>query len=954
MNTLDRVSDLSERNKPLRDDVRQLGFMLGDTIKRLEGEKLLELVEEFRAICKGLHRLDSENAPAKEIEALKERLDVLVTGIDSDDAEKVIKAFLCYFDLINIAEQNHRLRRKAQLDSEAQANLSKYSIEAIIKEQSEEETGRQHLLSILFNLDIQVVFTAHPTEITRRTVLLKQLEMARYLYRKDLSPLTAQEREQIDEGLRGAIESLWLSDHIIYFKPSVLDEVKYGLYLFDNVIYQAIKDVHEKLKAKTLSLASTLKVSIPDALTYITFGSWIGGDRDGNPYVTPEVTVKAMEFQRTLILNRYLSELEILFNDLSHSLNVIKFDTRLLDSLKLEAVNFPKINEDYSERYRFEPLRLKLLYIQEKLRLSLNSQDYDKGYQSPEAFQSDLVLILEALKRAKCDTSVRGLENLIDMIDIFGFHLAKLDFRQHSKRHLSALDEITERLEIFDKPYSELEEEEKLTWLLEELNSKRPLIPGDLHYSEDTNQTIEVFRTMAALQDKHGSRALDTYIVSMTTNASDMLHVLLLAKECGLFNNQYFQDRSISVVPLFETIDDLRDAPRLFERLLKEKTYQDYLSDRDNLQEIMIGYSDSGKDGGIVTSNWELYKAQKSLVELAESRDIRLRLFHGRGGTIGRGGGPTHRAILAQPPGTVSGRIKITEQGEVISSKYSLHGIAVRNFERMASAVIKSSALETRSRQEGSDKPEWLEIMEKLSNNALQEYRSLVYGEKDFVEFFQECTPIKEISQLRLGSRPTRRNKGSKSIADLRAIPWVFAWTQSRFLLPGWYGFGKAVEQLLEVEGKENLEVLRDLYQNWPFFRGLVNKVETSLATADMNIASYYADNLVEEREMKERIMSRILKEYESSRKAVLQITDQDFLLEKTEYLRRSIDLRNPYVDPLSYLQVKFIKDLRKRNQNKRGPELAVMPGGSAEPDKLLDTVLMAINGVAEGLQSTG
>lgn len=953
MNTVDRTSDLSERNKPLRDDVRRLGFMLGDTIRELEGDQVLATVEEFRGLCKTLHRLESESAPGAEIEAVKTQLDRLVTDIDIDRAEKVIKAFLCYFDLINIAEQNHRLRRKAMRESSQEESYPADSIEAILADMTGDKESRENLLNTLLNLDIQIVFTAHPTEITRRTVLLKQLEMAKHLYQKDLSPLTYKQREEIESGLKSAIESLWLSDHIIYFKPAVLDEVKYGLYLFDNVIFEAIKDVHKMLKRHSLYLAESLKLSVPDDITYITFGSWIGGDRDGNPYVTPEVTVKALDFQRKLILNKYLSELEGIFNALSHSTNVIEFDTRLKESIELDAVNFPHIQQEYSERYRFEPFRLKLLFIQEKLRLTLQNQGQgaELGYAAASQFKEELELIKEALLASNCKASIRKLEELVSIVDIFGFHLAKLDFRQHSKRHASALDEITAYLGIFDRPFSELSEDEKLEWLLSELASKRPMIPSDLNFSEETNETISVFRTMATLQDLHGPGSLDTYIVSMTTNASDLLTILLFARECGLLNNTHKPDRSISVVPLFETIEDLRHAPKIFEKLLDERFYRDYITARGDLQEIMIGYSDSGKDGGIVTSNWELYKAQKQLVDLAESKGVKLRLFHGRGGTIGRGGGPTHRAILAQPPGTVSGRIKITEQGEVISSKYSLQGIAVRNFERMASAVLKSSLMEAHQRKEGVDRPEWLSLMNKLSEYAFEHYRALVYGEKDFVEFFQQCTPIKEIAQLRLGSRPTRRHRGSNSISDLRAIPWVFAWTQSRFLLPGWYGFGGAVERLLETE---DLSTLRELYQRWPFFRGLVNKVEQSLAVADMKIASYYADNLVEESQMKERIMAMILKEYEGSRRAVLDITEQSYLLENTEYLRRTIDLRNPYVDPLSYLQVKFIKTLRDRAARQKTTETAVAPGGSATPDQLLDTVLMAINGVAEGLQSTG
>ncbi|MBZ0185361.1 MAG: phosphoenolpyruvate carboxylase, partial [Candidatus Obscuribacterales bacterium] len=597
--------------------------------------------------------------------------------------------------------------------------------------------------------------------------------------------------------------------------------------------------------------------------TFTSFGSWIGGDRDGNPYVTTDVTVKALQFQRKVILKKYVDSLDDLFNQVSYSSNVVSVDQTLIDSLEADAREFPEIHERHYQRYRFEPFRRKLLFIQEKLLRTLACEpDENPYYKNKQDFLDELVFIETCLGKIDSSSSKSQLTRLIHMVSVFGFHLAKLDIRQHSRRHLDAIDEVSTKLGLIKGGYKALSEKEKLKWLVKEIEAKRPLFPAELKFSNDTNETIEIVRTMAKLQDLHGKEALDTYIVSMTTTTSDLLSILLFAKECGLIDPEDYPNRSISIVPLFETITDLRQASTLFETLLDTHVYRQYLESRGNLQEIMIGYSDSGKDGGIVTSNWELYKAQKELVELADKKGIKLRLFHGRGGTIGRGGGPTHGAILAQPPGTVSGRIKITEQGEVISSKYSLHGIAVANFERLAAAVIESSLTESKKKAEGIDEPEWLSIMEKLSQRALNEYRSLVFEDKGFVEFFQQCTPINEIGQLRLGSRPTRRTRGSSSISDLRAIPWVFAWTQSRFLLPGWYGFGTALcDELDNDKQQDALRLLRKLYRDWPFFRGLVTKVENSLAMADMRIATHYADNLVEDTIIKDRIMKRIMAE---------------------------------------------------------------------------------------------
>lgn len=949
--------DLSERSKPLRDDIRMLGFLLGDTVKRLEGVEVLNKIEDFRRICKSMHQLKIGGDDLA-LDQLKEELSTLISSLDMETGNKIIKAFLCYFDLINIAEQNHRLRRRALIEWNSPDSIQPDSLNDLFSRFKERGIDERSLLETLHNLDIEVVFTAHPTEITRRTILLKQLEMAEYLHNRDHPPLTNEDRERVDEGLKSVVESLWLSDHIIYFKPTVMDEVRYGLYLFETVVIDAILSVHNSIDEKRLKLEGKTVATECDTaneeITYTTFGSWIGGDRDGNPYVTPDVTVDALSYQRRVIIKRYLKELESLFNQLSHSSNVVPPSASLKESLDNDAGRFPDIQERFAPRYGFEPYRLKLLFIREKLENTLRGDE--RGYTSRKQLLQDIYVMKKSLCESGAALTTKSLDRFISMVKVFGFHLAKLDVRQHSEKHTAALDDVTKTLGIIPGGYAVLPEAEKISWLANEIVSRRPLFPHELRFDEQTNQTIETFRAMASLQDQHGDVALDTYIVSMTKSVSDLFSILLFAKEAGFLDNENYPNRTINIVPLFETIGDLRDAPRLMEELLSQLAYAKYIARRGNLQEIMIGYSDSGKDGGIVTSNWELYKAQKKLVELADSKGVRLRLFHGRGGTIGRGGGPTHRAILAQPPGTVSGRIKITEQGEVISSKYSLHGIAVRNFERLACAVIESSITESHKRKEGIDEPEWLEAMEEISASSFDAYRDLVFNEPDFLPFFQQATPINEIARLRLGSRPTRRTKGSTSIADLRAIPWVFAWTQSRFLLPGWYGLGSAISDQIEKHGEQRIAFLSKLYREWPFFAGLVTKVETALAISDMQIATYYAENLVQDPKILKNILTRIKHEHSLTQEAVLKITGQKILLEKTEYLRRSIELRNPYVDPLSYLQVRFIKELREKGQNDSGKveEPEAKPGLSATLDPLLDTVLMAINGVAEGLQSTG
>lgn len=935
--------ELVENNRPLRDDIRYLGTLLGDTIRRIDGEEVFARVEQFRRLCKALHNSDDSE--------LKLELEALIENIDFETGSKVIKAFLTYFDLINIAEQHHRLRRRSEIESKSDSPQQDDSLAGVYEKAAAK--GVDLLQAAMQSMDIQVVFTAHPTEITRRTVFLKQLAIANCLYKRDHPPLTHRERQSIEEKLASTVETLWLSDHVMYFKPTVLDEVRYGLYHFEHTVIDALLDIHAEMRKKLASFSSDL--SYPPQ-SFISFGSWIGGDRDGNPFVTTEITVKALLFQRNLILKRYLGDLEELFNDLSHSDNWLNLGEPVACAIEEERDFLPQDTKDRIEqRFMHEPLRQKILVMQEKIRNNIealaqpeNEQDTPALFYSAAAeFREDLDLLRSSLALAGSALGDRSIKRLIDSVDVFGFHLAKLDIRQHSARHKSALDEISKALKLIPGGYAGLNEAERVRFLSQELESLRPLIPHELHYSKDTADTVQVFRTMAKCQDRFGLESLDTYIVSMTQEMSDLLCILLFAKEAGFFAEAY-PHRSISVVPLFETIGDLRHAPEILASLLNNKIYWNYLEKRGKVQEIMIGYSDSGKDGGIVSSNWELYKVQKQLVAIAHKHGVKLRLFHGRGGTIGRGGGPTHRAIMSQPPGTVAGRIKITEQGEVISAKYSLHTIALRNFEQLAAAVLETSLMQA-SDQPVADEPlAWSQFMEEFSQDAFDSYRSIVYGESDFVQFFQQCTPITEITHLRMGSRPTRRTSGSQSIGDLRAIPWVFAWTQSRFLLPAWYGLGSAFNLQLSKHGDKRLEMMQKLYKEWPCFHALIAKIETALAVVDMNIACFYARNLVKDKALHDKYVGKIMAEFELCRKAVTLISGNETLLSENPFLQRSIALRNPYVDPLSYLQVRFLRQWREEQ------EKSAVAYSAENRDLLLETILMSINGVAAGLQSTG
>lgn len=953
-----------DRLKPLRDDVRELGSILGNTIRRFEGETIFRHVEAFRQLCKSRH----DSSP-EQIESVLQ----LANQLDLTGATKVIKSFMTYFDLINIAEQNHRLRRRALSEYANQNGHPIDSLSGLFEKLLADGYASSAIADSIKALDIQVVFTAHPTEITRRTVLIKQLEIARYLYLRDHPPLSMRERYSVQKAIDSVVESLWLTDHIIYFKPDVMDEVRYGLYHFDSVIIDAILEVHQQLNEGIVELTANKAVKEHLCFKYITFGSWIGGDRDGNPFVTPETTFNTLKYQQSIIFARYFKDLERLFNDLSYSTNWVNGDAKLCQSLIEDMQLLPSTAKRIAGRFDHELYRQKLLYIQAKLRNT--SKWFDEKppgnnaanarvlcqvsplpdqamYENPEQLRTELRLLYDSLKSAGCSQSLDRLGRTIVTVDLFGFHLAKLDIRQHSSVHSTVLDELVSASGALPNGYLNLSEEDKCFWLSSELRTRRCLLSKNLAFSKIASESMAVFQTMKECQEHFGIEAIDTYIISMTRCPSDLLAVLLLLKEVGLVISDEKVTSTVSVVPLFETIDDLRNAPTVLSALFANDCYLQYLESRGNLQEVMIGYSDSGKDGGIVTSNWELYKVQQQMAQIANKDGIKLRLFHGRGGTIGRGGGPTHRAILAQPPGTVDGRIKITEQGEVISSKYALPEIAMRNFERLAAAVIQSS-LSDQLLPSGHEQNHWNTLMDVLSEQAHKSYRDMVFGDKDFVEFFYQVTPIDEISRLNLGSRPTTRNQSDRAIEALRAIPWVFAWTQNRMMLPGWFGFGSAVNKCLGTDPKY-LKMMRQMYSDWPFFRGLVSKIETSLAVADMSIASLYVKELASKR-LAEKYLPRLLSEHSLSKGAVLSITGSNELLDNTSYLQHSINLRNPYVDPLSFLQVRLIKELREQAKfaDARQGELTDI-NAKGERHQLLEAVLMTINGIAIGLQNTG
>lgn len=975
------------KDLPLSEDIHRLGDLLGETLKRLGGERLFALEEEVRALCKELR---TEHSPTVE-----KKLKKLLRSLSLEEAIGVIRAFSVYFQLANIAEQYHRIRRKRWYELHTPDAPQRGSLAHTFQALSEANVAAADLQMVLNKLEIRPVITAHPTEAARRTMLEKHRRISDLLSEFDNQEIAPKKLQALNSRLAAEIESIWQSDEVRHVKPTVLDEVGNCLYYFDATLFEELPTMLGELERVVSQHFPS--VQLPDGIAPLRFGSWIGGDRDGNPYVTPEVTWEALRLMQRQVLRKYEAAVNELGHRISESSRYAPATKELLASIERDKPLFPITASLVAERNVEEPYRQKLSFIYARLENTLRRNQelasvmlIEKGhplistrpgmpvlaalrkttaspvYEKAQQLWEDLQLVRDSLRASQAQLAAQAIDKLMRQVAAFGLHLAQLDLRQHSERHVAALTEITRSLGLA-KDYRQMSEDERAAWLTEELATPRPLVAFDADYSAETIETLNVFRVARRALDEISPRCVRTFIVSMTREVSDLLAVLVLAKEAGLFvcdtatadaatrrhGDTAIKDLSstasphhgvsasrIAVAPLFETIEDLQHAPEVMQRLFENPVYTRVLAAQDNLQEVMIGYSDSSKDGGILTSSWELFKAQESLWDVARAHHIELRLFHGRGGTIGRGGGPTHEAILAQPPGTVAARIKTTEQGEVISGKYSLPDIALRSLELTTGAVIAAS-VQDHSQIDPMSLGRWKEIMETISADAFDAYRRFVRETPGFYDYFVSATPVEELQHMRIGSRPSKRQQGSQSLDDLRAIPWVFGWMQSRHILPGWLAVGTALEEFISQKPRAHLQVLREMYEGWPFFRTTISNIEMALAKTDFQIARQYAETLVEP-ELSRRIFMLLEAEYERSCQAVIKVTGEKRLLEKQPVLQRSIAVRNPYVDPMSYLQVELLARLRR---HKGQPE---------EREQLLYAILLTINGIAAGMRNTG
>lgn len=928
---MSEVSDTkNSSNSLLHRDVRYLGHILGEVLVHQGGNELLNIVEKIREMSKSLR--------ANYIPELFEEFKQTITTLEPEIRHQVIRAFAIYFQLVNIAEQNQRIRRKRDYERSAGDYIQPNSIESAVVDLKSRNIPSDEVQDILQGISLELVMTAHPTEAMRRAIRDIHRRIANDVMELDNPTLTPRERELLRSKLLNEVITLWQTDELRDRKPRVIDEVRDGLYFFDETLFDVLPEVYHELERCLDKYYPDSQWHVPG---FLRFGSWIGGDRDGNPSVTAEVTWETLVMHRQLALQKYDDILRKLIGLLSFSTNIVTVTRELLDSIDKDRQYIElKIGDIW--RNEKEPYRIKLSYMLEKIHNTGNSNLHNKQaqYNSPEQFIADLQMIDRSLRHHYADYVANTyIKKLIRQVELFGFHLAALDIRQHSKEHELAMSEILSKMGIVED-YSKLAENEKIHLLHKLLNDPRPLTSPYSEYSESTEECLQVYRTVQAAQKEFGRNCISSYLISMTQGASDLLEVMVLAKETGLYRKE--ADGSVSCtlqpVPLFETIDDLHAAPAIMKKVFSLPAYKASLVGLNNLQEIMLGYSDSNKDGGVVTANWKLRVALKEITEAADEFHVKLKFFHGRGGALGRGGMPLNHSIMAQPPHTIGGGIKITEQGEVLSSRYSMQGIAYRSLEQATSALITAAVL-AKNPQSEIHENKWERIIKGISEKSQKKYQDLIFREPDFLVFFKESTPLPEIGELNIGSRPSKR-KNSDRFEDLRAIPWVFSWTQSRYLLPAWYAAGTGLQSYYQGK-EENLKTMRHMYKNWSFFTSLIENLQMALAKADLLIAKEYT-SMIKNEEIGKRIFQYIEDEYRLTSELLLKITGQKEILDNVPVIQESIQLRNPYVDPLSYLQVQLLTELRALRDKEQDDVL------------LVREVLLTINGIAAGLRNTG
>ena len=897
-------------DETLRADIRRLGNQLGDALVRQHGPELLDLVEEVRALGKSSRRGGSTEAARQ--------LDRRLADLEVDEVIPLVRAFTTYFYLANVAEQVHRID---------QLSIDELGLAATVDRVLEAGVESDVLGEVVRRLEMRPVLTAHPTEAARRSILTKTASLAELIGRR----LTASDADValVDRRTAELIDQIWQTDELRLEKPNPVEEARSALYYLVQIAAEVMPSLSERV---ALEIA---RLGVVTDKSPIRFGSWVGGDRDGNPGVTPETTLETLLLQHDRGIRHLIGLIEDLADELSVSDRLAPMSDEMEASLMSDRELLPEVWQRESRRTAAEPYRLKCSYI--RARLVNTNRRIQQGlghvegldYAHPDALIADLDMMAASLTRARGELIAHGAVSRVRRaVETFGFQMAILDVREHAGKHHQAIAEL---FSLVDVDYQALAADQRFDVLSAELEGSRPLSGPTTTLSEQADLTLGTFRAIKEAQDLYGDQVIESYIISMTESPADVLAAAVLAREAGLIDLRRGIAR-IGLVPLVETIDDLRGAGELLDSLFDHAGYRQILEIRGNSQEVVLGYSDSNKEGGITTSQWEIYKAQRSMRNVSERHGVHLRLFHGRGGTIGRGGGPTHAAILAQPFGTVDGELKVTEQGEVISEKYGHPGIAARNLELALSAVLESSLLHRRSRKPKEALDRWTEAMDFFSAEAYASYREFVQH-PSLVPYFLTSTPVEELGRLNLGSRPSRRPGGVGGIEDLRAIPWVFGWTQTRQIVPGWFGVGTGIRAARKAGFGD---VLDEMAREWGFFQTFLSNVEMTLAKTDLEIAGRYVASLV--REEHRGLLDLIRAECELATEEVLALRRQPDLLGDLPLLRRTLGVRDVYLDPISYLQVSL---LARSREGEVGDDL----------DRAL---LLTVNGIAAGMRNTG
>jgi phosphoenolpyruvate carboxylase len=911
-----------DKDVPLRDDIRLLGRILGDTIREQSGEAVFDTVENIRQNSVRFRRDEDLTA--------RRDLETMLNSLRPKEALQIIRAFGFFSHLANIAEDQHHIRR-TRAHSLGAATPREGTVAHSLARARQAGISPAALGSFFTSAMVVPVLTAHPTEVRRKSAIDREMEVAELIAERDRSSSTAAEMAANEAALRRAVLTLWQTNPLRGTRLRVIDEVANGLSYYDHTFLAGLPRFYADLEEELAGAGVAIAEGLP---SFLRMGSWIGGDRDGNPFVTEGVLRAALQAQSGRALDYYLDELDKLGGELSLHDRLVGVSEELIEFAARSAA--PSGNRQH-EPYRraISGICTRLLATAralEGVELAQPAEGAASAYRDAGELLADLSILDRSLVANGSKILANGrLRDVRRAVDVFGFHLAALDLRQNSDVHERTVGEMLGLVQP-GLDYAALPESERTRLLLMELATARPLSSPFLSYSAETASEIAILRAAAEAQRRYGRASVPHYVISKATGIFDILETAVLMKEAGLLR-PHDGSLDLDIVPLFETIEDLRNCSTVMDELLGLPEYLRLLENRGRVQEVMLGYSDSNKDGGFLTSGWELYKAEIALVAVFRRHDVKLRLFHGRGGSVGRGGGPSYQAILAQPAGAVEGAIRITEQGEVIASKYSNPELARRNLEILAAATLEATLL----RPEAAEPPvKYLAAMDYLSAQAYRAYRSLVYETEGFDRFFRESTVIGEIANLNIGSRPSSR-KPSERIEDLRAIPWVFSWAQCRLMLPGWYGFGSAVQAWLALQPGSGMQMLQQMYREWPFFQMLLSNMDMLLAKSDIAIASRYAE-LVSDAQLRDRVFSRLRAEWQSTVDALLRIMDQQALLQSNPLLARSIRNRFPYLDPLNHMQIELLRRYRSGDTD----------------ESVLTGIHLTINGIAAGLRNSG